>query len=229
MSIGHPFLSLLLVLPPLPFVPVVILVVRRSLAGLLGLRQELIQPKGILLLNPPFELDRAVPLGRPVRARELLVRHEARRLHQLLQVLAVHLLVPRVLGSVHVGLRVAPRLVVHVVRVVVAEPAAQALALVEEPLVELDLRRPRPGHAQGDLLADVPLPLLLQLGPLVRGRPGDVALPLAVLVALVAELVSLPHVFVGHGRLGPDAGALLAGPLRQLPQVLLLLLFLLLG
>ena len=101
----------------------------------------------------------------------------------------------------------APWLVVDVVRLVVVVAGAQTGALVEEPRVEGGV----PGSpalsglgrkTQGDLLADVPLTVPIQLGPPVRRSSVQVPLPRALLVALVSQVLPLCPFTVVFASLG---------------------------
>jgi hypothetical protein len=50
------------------------------------------------------------------------------------------------------------------------------------------------------LLADVSLAVALQFGPAIRCGSVDIALPLALLVSLLSQLVALALFVVGRGR-----------------------------
>lgn len=176
-------------LPPLvAVVAAAVFPVGVPLARLLSLRQQTDHAEQVVLLllvsgARPLELDGAGAAGPGVRPREAAVGHEAVGGHERLQVGAV-LVLGRARRPVQAGAQVAvlaPRPVVHVVGLVVAEARVHAALVVEQPLVELRLaaagRLLR--QSQGDLLRHVAL-ATRQFAALVGRRVGDGALPLPV-------------------------------------------------
>mmetsp|Transcript_49669 Transcript_49669/g.164534 ORF Transcript_49669/g.164534 Transcript_49669/m.164534 type:complete len:309 (-) Transcript_49669:1053-1979(-) len=171
-------------------------------AALLGLAQQLVQPKRVRLVVLLHKLARARrPAARRLLARplEAAVRPlEARRLeHSRLCLLLVRPLV--LLGGrwpvdrLGGGARLEEGAVVDVVRVVAPKARSEAARLVEEPRVVQRLGRARHRLPECDSLGDVALRVARHLGPLpVLVLQPPLALALA--LPLLPQLVALAHV-----------------------------------
>mmetsp|Transcript_28136 Transcript_28136/g.88038 ORF Transcript_28136/g.88038 Transcript_28136/m.88038 type:complete len:336 (+) Transcript_28136:146-1153(+) len=213
-------------------------------AALLGLAQQLVQPKRVRLVVLLHKLARARrPAARRLLARplEAAVRPlEARRLeHSRLCLLLVRPLV--LLGGrwpvdrLGGGARLEEGAVVDVVRVVAPKARGEAARLVEEPRVVQRLGRARHRLPECDSLGDVALRVARHLGPLpvlVLQPPLALALALPLLPQLVA-LAHVPLLLVARRVAGRQrrrrrsGGALLARAHGEVAQLVLLALLVL--